>query len=177
MAVPNRYILHQAPVIAAMGQSLLSALFRKASGSGGAPKVPGPEIAQTISPRPKDLVRLYVKQVGGDASAYKRTLPPHLFPQWGFPLATRVLAGLDYPMAKVLNAGCHLEARQPLPNNEPLNIRAPHTRLRIGNTLIEFDQNLTGVKTNLYWSTAAVIVLPVSGCGHCRHDNDHKNRQ
>ena len=62
--------------------------------------------------------------MGGDPSAYKRTLPAHLFPQWGFPLATRVMSTLDYPFARVLNAGCHFEMNAPLPNDVPLTVRA-----------------------------------------------------
>lgn len=122
MAVPNRFILHQAPVIAALGKSVISALVHK--GQGGAPQTPGPEIVRTIRPRSRELVRCYVKTVGGDPSAYKNTLPPHLFPQWGFPLATEVLAGLDYPLQRVLNAGCRLEINAPLPQGESLLVRA-----------------------------------------------------
>lgn len=121
MAVPNRFIWHQAPVIAAIGKSVVSALINKNKGS---VSTPGPVIERTLAPRSKDLVRCYVKTVGGDPSSYKRTLPPHLFPQWGFPLATEVLSGIDYPIARVLNAGCRMEIRAPLPNDEPLIVRA-----------------------------------------------------
>lgn len=121
MPVPNRYILHQAPVIAAIGQSVLSGLLNKKTGPS---EQPGPWIEKTLPPRSPDLVRQYVKHVGGDTSAYKRIVPAHLFPQWGFPLATRVLSGVDYPMQKVLNAGCRLEMRAPLPAGEPLRVRA-----------------------------------------------------
>ncbi len=122
MAVPNRFILHQAPVIAALGRSVFSAWVHK--GKGGKPATPGPEIVRTIKPRSRELVRCYVKTVGGDPGAYRHTLPPHLFPQWGFPLATEVLAGIDYPLQRVLNAGCRLEVNAPLPNDEPLVVRA-----------------------------------------------------
>lgn len=122
MSVPNRFILHQAPIIAALGKSVLSSLMNK--GKGGAVAIPGPEIRQTLRPRSTDLVRCYVRTVGGDPSAYKRTVPPHLFPQWGFPLATQVLGGLDYPMQRVLNAGCRMEINAPLPNDEPLVVSA-----------------------------------------------------
>jgi acyl dehydratase len=122
MAVPNRFILHQVPVIAAIGKSVVNALVNK--GKGGAVQTPGPEIHRTFEPRSRDLVRCYVKTVGGDPSAYKRTLPPHLFPQWGFPLATEVLSGIDYPIQRVLNAGCRMEIHGPLPNDEKLEVRA-----------------------------------------------------
>ncbi len=125
MAVPRRYILHQAPVIAALGQTVLSTIYRKATGAApSAQAFPGPELTKTIQPRPKDLVRHYIKHVGGSPSAYKGRLPAHLFPQWGFPLATQTLVGVDYPLQKVLNAGCRMEINAPLPDNEPLKVSA-----------------------------------------------------
>jgi hypothetical protein len=120
MPVPNRFILHQAPVIAAISRSVLSSLYGKKTSAA----TDGEEIAATFKPRSRELVRCYVKTVGGDPQAYRGTLPPHLFPQWGFPLATRVLAGIDYPLARALNAGCQLEVRQPIPDDEPLEVRA-----------------------------------------------------
>jgi hypothetical protein len=51
-------------------------------------------------------------------------LPAHFFPQWGFPLAAKALLGLGYPLARVINGGCRLENRAPLPANEPLEVRA-----------------------------------------------------
>jgi hypothetical protein len=125
MSVPNRFILHQAPVVVGLGKALFASYMNRRNGGGAAPgSLPGEEIIETIPPRSKDLVRCYVKQMGGDPSAYKRTLPAHLFPQWGFPLATRVMSVLDYPFARVLNAGCHFEMNAPLPNDVPLTVRA-----------------------------------------------------
>jgi acyl dehydratase len=73
---------------------------------------------------PADLIRDYVRHVGGDPSAYRHTVPPHLFPQWGFPLAARTLTDLPYPMFKVLNGGCRVEVNAPLPAGQPLHARA-----------------------------------------------------
>jgi acyl dehydratase len=125
MAVSNRYILHQLPVIGSMGHTVLSAVMAKALGNTAKPKsLPGPEIRRILPPRPRDLVRTYVRHVGGDPGAYRKTLPSHLFPQWGFPLATGTTVGLDYPLEKILNAGCRIELREPLPNDEPLEVGA-----------------------------------------------------
>jgi hypothetical protein len=125
MPVPNRFILHQAPVIAAIGKSVIASIRNQRRGSGGGvSSTPGPEITRTLKPRSSDLVRCYVKTVGGDPSSYKKTLPPHLFPQWGFPLATEVLSGIEHPIQRVLNAGCKMEMNAPLPNDEPLLVRA-----------------------------------------------------
>jgi acyl dehydratase len=129
MAVPNRFILHQGSVVAALGRSALAAALKRpskalATSSASKASHPGPWIEQTIAPRSHDLVRCYVRHVGGDPSAYRRHLPPHLFPQWGFPLAARTLVDVDYPMQKVLNAGCRIEVNAQLPNDEPLRVRA-----------------------------------------------------
>lgn len=125
MGVPNRYIWHQLPVIGAMGQTVLSALTLKALGkSAPPPELPGPELRRRLPPRPAELVRTYVRHVGGDPSAYRHALPPHLFPQWGFPLAARTTVGLDYPLERIINVGCRIEVHQPLPNDEPLEVGA-----------------------------------------------------
>ncbi len=125
MAVPNRYILHQAPVIAAFGRTALSAFRRRLSSSSGpALSLPGPWIEKTLKPRDPDLVRCYVRHVGGQPSAYKHHLPAHLFPQWGFPLATQALLDVDYPLQKTLNAGCRIDIHSPLPIDQPLQVKA-----------------------------------------------------
>jgi hypothetical protein len=125
MGVPNRYILHQGSVLRALGQTAVAA-FRQRGGDlpSAPPPLPGPELVETVPPRPRELVRDYVKHVGGDPSAYKRTLPPHLFPQWGFGLAARTLTGIPYPLVKVMNGGCRLEVIADLPIDEPLEVRA-----------------------------------------------------
>jgi acyl dehydratase len=112
-------------VIASLGQTALSALLQRVTNSSGrTPSVPGPEIRATLSPRNADLVRDYVRHVGGDPGAYRKTLPAHFFPQWGFPLASKTLVGIPYPLMRVLNGGCRLEIRQPLPADEELLVTA-----------------------------------------------------
>ena len=124
MAVSPKFIIHQAPTIAALAEVIGSALYNRATGAElPAPTIPGPEIETTLSPRPDDLVRTYIRNVGGDPSAYRGIVPPHIFPQWGFPLASKALVGLKYPFERIVNAGCRLEASAPLPQGEPLNVR------------------------------------------------------
>ena len=125
MSVSNKHILRQGPVIASMGRTAFAALLQQLSKSESAPvATPGPEFKQVVRPLPQDLVQDYVRHVGGDTAAYKTVLPPHLFPQWGFALATQTLLGISYPLAKVMNGGCRIEIHKPLPNNEPLNVSA-----------------------------------------------------
>lgn len=126
MALPTKHIRHQLPVIASLGGTAFEALrqsFSKHKPT-GLPALPSEEIRVTIPPRAEDLVRDYIRHVGGDPGAYKGVLPAHLFPQWGFPLAAKTLKGIPYPMAKVLNGGCRLEINAPLPADQPLNVTA-----------------------------------------------------
>ncbi|HZO16682.1 MAG TPA: MaoC/PaaZ C-terminal domain-containing protein [Polyangiaceae bacterium] len=124
MSVSSRHIVHQAPVIAALGRSVIGAAVRRLrKDKGEIPALPGPELVHAVSPRPKALVRDYIRHVGGDPSAYRGTLPAHLFPQWSFALATRVLEGLPYPLERVLNAGCRMDIRAPLAADQSLTVR------------------------------------------------------
>lgn len=126
MSVPNKHVLQQGPVLAALGRAAFAAVKEQIGLNGhakSAPALPSQELSTTIAPRPRDLVRDYVRSVGGDPERYKKTLPPHLFPQWTFPIASRTLAGIPYPLVKVMNGGCRLEINAPLPNDEPLEVR------------------------------------------------------
>lgn len=124
MRLPTKHIRHQGPVLASLGQTALAALLGRSKKGGAPPQTPGPEVQVDIKPLPADLIRDYVRHVGGDPSAYKRTVPAHLWPQWGFPLAAKTLRGVPYPMHKVLNGGCRVEINGPLPQGEPLIARA-----------------------------------------------------
>ena len=120
--LPYKHLRHQLPVIASLAQTAIAAAR---GGKGGTtPALPSPEIVKTIAPRSPELVKDYIRHVGGDPGAYKGVLPPHLFPQWGFPLAARTLEGLPDPLARVLNGGCRIEINAPLPANQPLVVNA-----------------------------------------------------
>ena len=124
MSVKLKHVLQQGPVIKTLAGVAISALRQPKGGSAGVPATPGPEYSTVVRPLPPDLVRDYVRHVGGDPAAYKGLIPAHLFPQWGFPLAAKTLQGLPYPMFKVLNGGCRLEINGALPAGEPLRARA-----------------------------------------------------
>lgn len=135
MTVPSKHILRQGPVLAALGRAAVSAVKEQIGVNGvpkAAPPLPSPELVETVPPRSKDLVRDYLRAVGGDTARYRRTLPPHLFPQWTFPIASRTLDGIPYPLVKVMNGGCRLEINAELPNDEPLEIRG---------SLVEIDDD------------------------------------
>lgn len=104
--------------------ALSQQLTRRKSEARAAPAIPGPELTAVVPPRPPALVRDYLRAVGGSPASYPNRLPPHLFPQWGFPFLARTLEGVPYPLGRVLNAGCRLEIHAPLPADEPLYLAA-----------------------------------------------------
>jgi hypothetical protein len=121
MPVPLKYTLAHGPVIAALGRVALSGLRKDRP---KATSVPGPWVEARIPPRPADLIRDYIKNVGGDPGWYRNRIPAHFFPQWGFPLGERALEGLGYPLVRGMNAGCRIENNAPLPLGESLDVRA-----------------------------------------------------
>jgi acyl dehydratase len=121
MTVPIRYTLAHGPVLAALGRVALSGLRRGMSAE--PPVLPGPWIEARLPPRPADLVRDYIRHVGGDPAWYRGRIPAHFFPQWAFPLGAKALEGLSYPLARGMNAGSRIENRAPLPAGEALEVR------------------------------------------------------
>ena len=111
MGVPLRHIRHQGAVLAGFGRLAATALRQRLGAAGEPNPIPGPEFTAVLPPRDPLLVRDYVRWCGGDPAAYGLRgsggrLPPHLFPQWGFPLLGQALSGVAYPLARVLNGGC-----------------------------------------------------------------------
>ena len=72
-------------MVAALGRLAMGAIRRPASAA--LPALPTPWIEACVAPPPAALVRDYVRHVGGDPAWYRGTIPAHLFPQWGLPLA------------------------------------------------------------------------------------------
>ncbi len=125
MSVPLRYFLQQGPAIAAVARTAIGAAVRSFQAPpSGEPVIPGPTYSAVSEPLPDDLLRDYVAHVGGDPDRYRGLVPPHLFPQWSFPLAARTLDALPYPLARVVNGGCRLHVQAPLPAGEPLHTSA-----------------------------------------------------
>ncbi len=177
MTVPNRYIWHQAPVIAAFGRTAVSAFRRRMSNaSSTAINLPGPWLEQTIKPRERDLVRCYIRHVGGDPSAYKHHLPAHLFPQWGFPLATKALLDVDYPLQKTLIAGCKMDVHAPLPLNEPLHVKARLESIDDnGRRALICQKVITGTKSHPEALVAHMYVLVPLGKGESKNPTAQDN--
>ncbi|NOY28428.1 MAG: hypothetical protein GXP62_21435 [Oligoflexia bacterium] len=113
-----QHIFRQGPAIGAT----LSLLMTRRGQT--APQVPGPLLTQTVPARSRALVDDYLRVVGGDPKRWRGRLPPHMFPQWGWPIITRALRGLPYDLTKVVNAGCTWTVNQPLPDDQPLVLSA-----------------------------------------------------
>ena len=124
MGVSVKHIRHQWPVISALGKSAAEAARQWLGYPAPPPPLPGPLLRATVPARNADLVRSYIRHVGGEPRAYRGVLPPHFFPQWGFPLVTQTLSGIEYPLLKALNGGCRMTVNGPLPADEPLQLTA-----------------------------------------------------
>ncbi len=106
MSVPLRHVLQQGPVVTSLVRAVWAgATQKKSTGTPEPPTTPGPEYTAVLPPRPDGLVRDYIRHVGGSPSAYKGTVPFHLFPQWAFPILGKTLKGIPYDLVRVMNAG------------------------------------------------------------------------
>jgi acyl dehydratase len=127
MALPAQHLHRQGRVLAALGGTVLEAALERVGlrdRAPGPPATPGPELTARVEAPAPALVRDYLRFVGGDPGAYRGTVPPHLFPQWCFPLLARTLRGLPYPLLGVMNGGCRLQVNAPLPAVGPYTVRA-----------------------------------------------------
>jgi hypothetical protein len=106
-----RHLLSQRKVVGALAGVVYDSLrldLRLARA--GLPELPGPELQEQVSPPSEQLIRDYLRHVGGDPRAYPGVIPPHLFPRWGMPLAARTTRGLPYRLLNAVNGGCHRRA-------------------------------------------------------------------
>jgi len=130
-------------VIRTLARTAVSAIGHNGSKGGDVPKpVPGPILEQVLHPRNPQLVSDYIRHVGGQSSWYKGILPPHFFPQWGFPILAGALEGLPYNMSRVLNGGCRIEVLHPLPVDKPLKLKAQLVEVDDNGSRVVFKQKL-----------------------------------
>ena len=120
--VPLRHIFEHGPMLRALGATALGTL--RGSKAASKPETPGHWFEDEVKPPSQALVRAFVARTGGDAASYRGVLPPQLFPQWALASASKALATVPYPLARVVNAGCRLDIRDRVPAGEPLIVRA-----------------------------------------------------
>ena len=161
MHVRRRHALEQGPVIATLLRTAVAASRPRPD---SAPETPTPAITGTVSPRPARLVRDYTRFVGGNPSSYRGEVPPHLFPQWGFPLQARTLTDVPYDLTKVLNGGCRIEWNAPIAADEPLHVRTWLESIDDNGKRAVLQQKLiTGTRAEpeaLVTTTYAIVPLP-----------------
>jgi len=121
MGVSPSHILRQRAVIATLIRTAGQAMRERPS---SAPETPSLEVSSVVAPRSQALIDDYIRHVGGSTSAYRGTVPPHLFPQWGFPLIARTLDAIPYDLTRVLNGGVRMEIKGDIPVGEPLHLSA-----------------------------------------------------
>jgi acyl dehydratase len=121
MKVRLTHALQQGPCIAMLGKVAVASLRHK-----GAPdlQTPGPIREAQLPPRDATLLLDYIEWTGGDIPDYHGQVPAHFFPQWGFPLLADALGDVPWPMSRILNQGCRIEHRAPLPAGEDLHCSA-----------------------------------------------------
>ncbi|MCB9544738.1 MAG: hypothetical protein H6706_02450 [Myxococcales bacterium] len=124
MAHPLRHVVHQGPVLRAMGSLAVQALEQRFRGVGSTPCDLEKSIDVELPPRDAAMVADYIRWTGGDRQAWKGQVPHHLFAQWALGLTHELLCGAPYPLAKAVNAGCRMEINGPIPLGEPLQVRA-----------------------------------------------------
>jgi acyl dehydratase len=146
MGIPNRHILQQGPVLAALGRTAFFAMRQRLGGtrpSAGAPLTPGPEVYRSRPPLPRKLIDDYIEHVGGDRASYRDEVPPHLFPQWCMPAVARCLEGLPYPLLGAVNGGCRVRVDGRIPDNEGLEVRARLQDIDENDRRVVLHQRLT----------------------------------
>lgn len=163
MSAPARHLLQQGPVIRALLGVGWDALF--GTRPTGLPALPSPTLLETVAPRPDGLIRDARRWAGGDPKAPH--VPPHLFAQWGFPLLSRTLAAVPYPLPKVLNQGCRITCHAPLPKGTPLKLTARLEDVREEAGKARLHQRLTTgtelVPEAVVADVFAVVPLPRDG--------------
>ncbi|MEW5734036.1 MAG: MaoC/PaaZ C-terminal domain-containing protein [Thermodesulfobacteriota bacterium] len=164
MKVSLLNIRHQGPVIAALVRTGLGA---GKIARGGAQEGARPEVSAVLDPRPAGLVSQYIRFTGGDPSWYRGTVPPHMFPQWAFPLLGQVLAGQPYDMKKVLNGGAEIVINAPIPVGEKLTVKARLADVTETETAVLLRQEVTtGTQKDPEALVCAVMaVVPKKGSG------------
>jgi len=115
------HLRHQGANLATMGRVAIGALGRRPRAT---PPTPGPEFSATVPPLPQRLRDDFVRWCGGDPAAFGAKVPPWMFPQWGLPHLARTLDAIPWKVQRVVNQGCRVEIRGPLPADAPLQVTA-----------------------------------------------------
>jgi len=149
MSVSLSQIRHQLPMLRTIGRSAVMALHHKLRPPQGPPLLPGPILTQRVAARDPQLVQAFLSHIGSRPGTWGGALPPHLFPQWAFPLLARGLEGLPYPPLSFLNGGCRLVVKGPLPMAMAIALEVQLTQVEVeGRLAIITERCTTGTATS-----------------------------
>lgn len=179
-SIKLKNLVQQRKTIATLGEVGLMGVKQQLGWAAEAatPQLPGPEFSATIPPRSRELVRDFVRHIGGAPSAYKAHLPPHLFPQWSFPVAAKTQRGLPYPLVKMVNGGCRMEVNGTLPVNEPLYVSARLEDIDDnGRRAVLHQRVATGTRDEAEIVVAHIFVVIPLGGGKGSKDKPKKKKQ
>ena len=182
MAISSVHVLHQGPVLGALGRTAFMAVRQQLGRAPASTKVaPGPELTRELRPLPQSLIDDYVKHLGGDPRSYRGEVPPHLFSQWCFPVLARLTEGLPYPVMRVVNGGCTVRVREPLRAGEPLVVRAQLERIDDDGSLAVLHQHLfTGTKSApeaLEITVRAIVPIKTAGGEERKNGGEAKKQK
>jgi len=118
ITVPLSYLRYQGPNIYGMfSEGLRSALPRRGKQSVDTPTEP---VQRQIPAVPERLVAAYAEWTGAPPERYADVLPPHMFSYWGMAMIAGLTGQAPYNLLSVLNQGCRIQNRQPLPIGETI---------------------------------------------------------
>lgn len=115
-----------------MGKAMSGVVWSKmpwAPSNDASVEMPGPIIHSTVAPPSDALLNEYVNWCGALQATYETTVPAHLFPQWCFSSMADALSGLPFALTAVLNQGCKLTIKAPIPRGEKLDVTAQLTQV------------------------------------------------
>ncbi len=162
MSTSWKYIPEHLPVLKGLAQTAVAAVMPRDRSA--KLETPGPIIECQLPARSRGLIDAYVRNVGGAPSAYRNALPPHMFPQWGFGPASKTLAGIPYPVAKVVNGGARFQVNAPLDPSAPLIVSAQLVNIDDNGKRAVMEQRIiTGNPDNpeaLVATLFAIVPLP-----------------
>jgi hypothetical protein len=149
MKISAFHMFRQGPMIATLARVAGSTVTRKIySQKLAIPDMPGSIIIDIVPPRSQRLVNDYVAHVGGDPNSYKGYLPPHFFPQWGFPILAQTISSLPYDLSRILNGGAQFEVKALIPAFESLKLKAQLMNVDENDRRVIFTQRLvTGTES------------------------------
>lgn len=119
MTVPLSFLRYQAPNIVGMFGNGLRSVLPRAVGGRTPDSAP---LRRRLDPVPPALVEAYAEWTGAPRDRYRDELPPHLFSYWALGLIADLTGRVPYNVLSIVNQGCRMVVRRPLPADEPLDV-------------------------------------------------------